>query len=89
VPQQYEVIDIEDEGSGSLSGSGDSVLRVFKAEELFDIVEADFQGPAQGKGFEHLRRFESEIGGEEAIVAAAATACAAGDEADAGARVEG
>jgi hypothetical protein len=71
VPQQYEVIDIEDEGSGSLSGAGDSVLRVFKAEKLFDVVEADLQGPAQSKGFEYLCRFETEIGGEEAVVAAA------------------
>jgi hypothetical protein len=51
VPKQYEVIDMEDEGSGSLSGSGDSVLRVFKAGELFDIVEADLQGPAQSNWF--------------------------------------
>ena len=76
MPQQYEVIYIEDEGSGSLSGSGDSVLWVFKAEELFHVAEADLQGPAQSKGLEYLWRFESEVGGEEAVVAAAATGIA-------------
>ena len=71
MPQQYEVIDIEDQGSGSLSSLGDAVLRIFKAEELLHITKADLQGPAQGKGLEYLGRCESEIGGEEAIVAAA------------------
>ena len=73
VPQQHEVIDIEDQGSGSLGSLGDSILRVFKAEELFHIAEADFQWPAQSKGFQYLWRCECEVGGEEAIVAAAAT----------------
>jgi hypothetical protein len=52
VPQEYQVVDIEDQGSGSLSGLGDSVLRVFKPEELLHVAEADLQGPALGKGFE-------------------------------------
>jgi hypothetical protein len=65
VPEQYEVIDIEDQGSGSLSGSGYSILRVFKTEELLDVTEADLQGPAQRKGLEYSRRCESEIRGEE------------------------
>jgi len=73
MPEQYEVIDIEDQGSGSLGRLGNSVLRVFKAEELLDIAEADLQWPAQGKGFEYLLRCEGEVGGEEAIVAATAT----------------
>ena len=72
MPQQNEVIDIEDEGSGSLSGPGDSVLRVFKAEELLHVAEADLQWPAQSEGFEDLRRLQGEVGGEEAVVAAAA-----------------
>src|SRR5260370_32148199 len=72
VPQQYEVIDIEDKGSGSLSGFGDAILRVFKAEELLHVAEADLQWPAQGEGFEYLGRLQREVGGEEAIVAAAA-----------------
>jgi hypothetical protein len=73
VPQQYEVIDIEDQGSGALSGLGDSILRVFKAEELFHVAEANLQWPAQSEGFEDLRRVQGEVGGEEAVVAAAAT----------------
>ena len=72
MPQQYEIIDVEDEGSGSLSGFGDAILRVFKTEELFHVAEADLQWPAQGKDFEYLWRFQGEVGGEEAIVAAAA-----------------
>jgi hypothetical protein len=51
-------------------------LRVFKAEELLDVAEADLQRPAQGKGFEYLLRCEGEVGGEEAIVAATATGIA-------------
>jgi hypothetical protein len=39
VPQQDQIIDIEDQGSGSLRGFGDTVLRVFQAEELFDVAK--------------------------------------------------
>jgi hypothetical protein len=60
VRQQYEVIDIEDQGSGSLGGFGDAVLRVVKAEELFHIAEADLQWPAQSKDFEYLWRVSEE-----------------------------
>ena len=73
VPQQYQVIDIADQGSGSLRGFGGSVLRVFHTEELFHVAEADLQWPAQSKGFEYLWRFQGPVGREEAIVAAAAT----------------
>jgi len=73
VPQQYKVIDVENQGSGSLGSFGDSILGVFKAEELLDVAEADLQGPAQRKDFEYLWRFQSEVGREEAVVAAAAT----------------
>src|ERR1700719_2042122 len=76
VPEQYEVINIENQGSGSLSGLGDSILRILKAEELLHIAEADLQWPAQSKSLEYLGRLQSEIGGEEAIVAAAATGIA-------------
>ena len=76
VPEQDEVVDIEDQGSGSLSGLGDSILRIFKAEELLHIAEADLQWPAQSKGLEYLWRLQRDIGGEEAIVAAAATGIA-------------
>src|ERR1700722_1642922 len=72
MPQQYEVIDIEDQGSGSLGSFGGLILAVFKTEELLDVAEADLQGPAQSKGFQYLWRFQSEVGGEEAVVAAAA-----------------
>jgi len=72
VPQQNEVIDIEDRRSSSLSGAGDAILRVFKAEELFHVAEADFQRPAQSEGFEDLRWLKREVGGEETIVAAVA-----------------
>ena len=71
VPQQYEVIDVEDQGSGSLGGLGDSILGVFKTEELLDVAEADLQGPAQSEDLKYLWRCESKIRGEEAIVAAA------------------
>ena len=54
MPQQDQVIDIEDQGSGSQSGIGDSVLRVFQAEELFHVAEADLQWPAQSKVFQYL-----------------------------------
>ena len=73
MPQQYKVIDVENQGSGSLGSFGDSILGVFKAEELLDVAEADLQRPAQRKGFEYLWRFQSEVGREEAVVAAAAT----------------
>ncbi len=76
VPEQYQIIDVEDQGSGSLSGFGDSVLRIFKAEELLHVAEADLQWPAQSKGFQYLRRFQEEVGREEAIVAAPATGIA-------------
>jgi hypothetical protein len=39
-PEQDQAIDIEDQGSGSLSGFGDTVLQVFQAEELFQVAEA-------------------------------------------------
>ena len=43
VPQQNQIIDIEDQGSGSLRGFGDTVLRVFQTEKLFDVAETDFK----------------------------------------------
>ena len=81
MPQQYEVIDVKDQGSSSLSGAGDAILRVFQAEELFHVAEAHFQRPAQGEGFEDLRRLQREVGGEETIVAAVAARIAHYDDA--------
>ena len=45
MPQQYEVIDIEDQGSGALSGLGDAILWIFKAEELFYLNYAHNERP--------------------------------------------
>lgn len=39
VPQQDQVIDREDPGSGSLSDFVDSVLRVFQTEELLHFAK--------------------------------------------------
>jgi hypothetical protein len=62
VPQQHQIIDVEDQRSGSLSGFGDSILRIFKTGELLHVTEADFQWPAQGKGLQDLPRFQGEVG---------------------------
>ena len=45
--------------------------RILKSQELFDVVEANFQGPPPGKNLQDLRGRQGEVGGEEAIVAAA------------------
>jgi hypothetical protein len=57
-----QIIDVEDQRSGSLSGFGDSILRIFKTGELLHVTEADFQWPAQGKGLQDLPRFQGEVG---------------------------
>src|SRR5947207_7377288 len=70
VPDHGQVIDVENERGGSLRGAGDTVLRIFEAQELFHVAKANFQRPAQRKSGEDLGRSKLEVGGEEAIVAA-------------------
>ena len=72
VPEQDEVVDKEDQGCSACSGFSDSVLRIFEAQKLFDVAEANFQGPTPGKDLQNLRRCQGQIKREEAIVAAAA-----------------
>ena len=71
VPQQDQIIDIEDQRSGAGGRLSDAVLRIFKAPKLFDITEANLQEPASGEDLQDMRGGEGEIEGEEAIVAAA------------------
>ena len=71
VPEQSQLIDKEDEWGGACGRLGHPVLRIFKAQKLLNVAEANFQGPTSGKDFQNLRGGESEIQGEEAIVAAA------------------
>src|SRR5712692_1646996 len=72
MPEQDQIVDKEDEGSGACSGFGHSILRVFESQELLDVAEANLQGPTSRKDLQNLRRGEGEIGGEEAIVTTAA-----------------
>jgi hypothetical protein len=55
------------------SGLGHPILGIFKAQKLLDVAEANFQRPTSREGLQDLGGVESEIEGEEAIVAAAAT----------------
>jgi hypothetical protein len=55
VPQQHEIIDVEDQRSGSLSGFGDSILRIFKTEELLHVTEADLNEVPSATGSGHGR----------------------------------
>ena len=71
VPKQDEIIDVKDHGSRACSCVGYSVLRIFEAQKLLDVAEADFQGPTSRENLQDLRGAESEVEGEEAIVAAA------------------
>jgi hypothetical protein len=61
VPQQGQIIDIEDEVSCSLRGLGDTVLRVFQAEELFYVAKPDLKRPASSKVFQYLCRFHGQV----------------------------
>src|ERR1700687_1582769 len=71
VPEEDQVVDKEDQGSSACSRLSHPVLRVFEAQELLDIAEANLQGPASRKDLQNVRGGEREIGGEEAIVTAA------------------
>ena len=73
MPEQDQIVDIEDQGSGACGCLRHPVLGIFEAQELFDVAEADLQGPAAGKEFQDLRWGEGEVEREEAIVAAATT----------------
>src|SRR5207249_4438737 len=72
VPEQGEIIDKEDQRSSACSRLGHAVLRIFETEKLLDVAEANLQGPTSREYLQDLRGAESEIEGEEAIVAAAA-----------------
>src|SRR5215471_20487299 len=39
VPEQDQIIDVEDQGSGARGRLGHPVLRIFKAQKLLDITE--------------------------------------------------
>src|SRR5580658_2163555 len=79
--QQDQIVDKKDQGSGACSCLGYSVLRIFEAQKLLDVAEANFQGPTPREDLQDLRGLESEIGGEEAIVAATAAGVAHHDNA--------
>src|SRR5260370_37004323 len=72
VPEQGQIIDKENQRSGACSCLGHPVLRIFEAQELLDVAEANLQGPTSREDLQDLRGAESEVEGEEAIVAAAA-----------------
>src|SRR5215831_10281089 len=73
VPEQDQIIDVEDQGSGARGSLGHPVLRIYKAQKLLDVAEANLQGPTPGKQLQNLCSGEGEVEGEETIVAAAAT----------------
>ena len=54
VPDDGQVIDVENERGGTLRGAGDAVLRIFEAQELFHVAKANFQRPMQRKIGEDL-----------------------------------
>src|SRR5438094_4495173 len=43
VPEQGQIINKEDQGSGACSCLGHPVLRIFEAQKLLDVTEANFQ----------------------------------------------
>src|SRR5438552_3093797 len=45
VPDDHQVVDIEDQRGGALRGARDAVLRIFEAQELLHVATANFQGP--------------------------------------------
>ena len=73
VPEQDQIIDIEDQGSGARGCLRHSVLRIFEAEKLLDVAETNLQGPTLGKQLQNLCGGQGEVKGEETIVVAAAT----------------
>src|SRR5450631_2394998 len=81
VPEQDQIVDIEDQGSSPCSGLGHPILRIFETQKLFHVAEANLQGPTSREGLQNLRGGESEIEREEAIVAAAATGVVHHDDA--------
>src|SRR5438105_15327634 len=81
VPEQDQIIDKKDKGSGACRGFSHPVLRIFEAQKLLNVVEAHFQRPTSGKDFQNLGGSESEIEGEEAIVAAASAGVTHHDDA--------
>ena len=81
-PQQHQIIDIENEGSGALRSRRNSVLGILESEQLLDVAKADLQGPAPGEGGEDGGGVHGEVGGEKAIVATAASGIAHDDDAE-------
>jgi hypothetical protein len=72
VPEQDQIVDKEDEGSGARSCLGHAILGIFEAEKLLDVAEANLQGPTTREDLQNLGGREGEIELEEAIVATAA-----------------
>ncbi len=70
VPEDHQIVDVEDQRSGALRGAGDAILRIFEAQELLRVTKANFQRPAQRKRGEDLGGSQVDVGREEAIVAA-------------------
>ena len=73
VPEQDQIIDIEDQGSGARGRLGHPVLGIFKAQKLLDVAEANLQGPTPGKQLQNLCGGEGKVEREETVVMAAAT----------------